>query len=831
MKPISEVYWYASRTPSSITGVIKTNHSPNMRKNKMQPFTGSGPKNNVSTPIENRRQYKTRSNKDDGFSELLKERFKIFNNLNDDQKTTLFYDLNNGKRYRDEQEIRRALNIPIEQDPTSSYLDMYEWERQNRFKSREQIQEEDNERQIGDFYNTHPVTEPMPAQNFNPQIESESTSNPPIESESTANESDQEAIIDTGLEEENVPESVQQQPAETPSQTAPAQSTPSQTPSQPAPAQTAETPLQVAIQNGLKIAKKENKTIERLPTDNADENEEEEPGDDDSLQKKADKVGVDTNFDPNMESFFAKSNSYPFKTKKDIFEKMYGVQVDTYHVPDKKLVNMKQYYRPTYSPKPNAYQMDIMFTVGSNKKEIPYLVLINTNTRYLFVKQLHDKSCKSIIYALNQCILEGANIDYVNGDAEPGFLAMKTNLEYKWYIDGKITEYKPPKTNGDYEKEIYTDSNGNPLLIYQKPFIMNFHKGDYTFHNKVVDSVIRTIRNAAGLNPSVLRNNEMVQRIVFLYNNSPHNSLLVNDQKRHYTPAEMQRDINLEWEYIRAKDKELRQVYKKLKAFHSYKPGNVLLLHLNWKKTQKRFQKRRMNFENIGIFKEYVNGNALVYVMKLNKTVEVPLFFTEKVAENIFSPECTRYKQYYGITDQDVSNLDAKLLSSQEQYEKERKENETSVTTPKETNKETTNETPKQTPKQSTKETPKETPNETTTNVPQTDASEPESESESEVIIDPIDSDEEQDNITTTTDPLSVDSLLARQPTTIDAPTQDQPTTIDPLTVDSLLARQPTFTETPTYINNVQDLLARQPTFLTEPDPTSVQSLLARPPQ
>lgn len=356
------------------------------------------------------------------------------------------------------------------------------------------------------------------------------------------------------------------------------------------------------------------------------------------------KEEADSDYDDDADEFLRKTDAYPFKSKLKVYNEMYNQNLQSKPVSDKKNINLRPMYRPTYSPYPHSWQMDIMFTPHKY-----YLVLVNINTRYLIIKHIQNKSAETILYTLNGIIKDGVEIGYINGDAEPGFIGAKAN-------------YEANRSRGGNHNAIYpvlTESNGMPLTIYSKNIIMRFVNEPYSFHNKMVDSVIRTVRNAAGLNPRALDDPDIMNKIINMYNGTPHTGLLKftdsNGVRRNYTPNEMENNIDLEWEYIRSKDRELANKTDTLidHGYNNYKPGNILGLYLHRGKTRRRFQKRRMNYENIGIFLGYHNGNARVYIVNSgegkrgdakadgtriaygsDEEKDVPLFYTKFLAES-----------------------------------------------------------------------------------------------------------------------------------------------------------------------------------------------------
>ena len=64
------------------------------------------------------------------------------------------------------------------------------------------------------------------------------------------------------------------------------------------------------------------------------------------------------------------------------------------YIPDKRLKQLKRYYRPHFSPKFNSWMIDLVY-YKQNQKPI-YLFILNINTRYLIVYEAKDKSADEI---------------------------------------------------------------------------------------------------------------------------------------------------------------------------------------------------------------------------------------------------------------------------------------------------------------------------------------------------------------------------------------------------------------------------------------------------
>ena len=208
-----------------------------------------------------------------------------------------------------------------------------------------------------------------------------------------------------------------------------------------------------------------------------------------------------------------------------------------------------------------------------------------------------------------------------------------------------------------------------------------------------------------GLNPYNMDNIGNLIAVVDIYNQTPHTGLpLFYDpaikMKRNLTPLEMTLNPDLEWKYIRLKDRELRDIQQNIRehGFQVYEPENVLKLYLSRGKTHRRFQKRRLNFENIGVFIGYHNGNARCYVLHSGRGIhgtsnasgtqygegtdevkDVPLFYTRYLARDIDALD-PKIRKYFGINvskeeiRKRINELEKE--NSKDEYENEEDENE-----------------------------------------------------------------------------------------------------------------------------------------------------------
>ena len=181
----------------------------------------------------------------------------------------------------------------------------------------------------------------------------------------------------------------------------------------------------------------------------------------------------------------------------------------------------------------------------------------------------------------------------------------------------------------------------NGITIY-------FNSCPFTLHNKIVDVAIKTIRNAIGYRK--LQPKHMDQ-LVDYYNNTVHKSIGC-------TPAEMQTDPDIEYQYIRWCERKLNNVldYQHQQKLLEYQPGNILMVHIDNGKTSDKHEKRRRFFDRLGEFVRYDYGNVVVKLLvkpvRVNTRavpkieVTVPIYHTKYVSKNLATLPKS-YNDYY----------------------------------------------------------------------------------------------------------------------------------------------------------------------------------------
>ena len=378
---------------------------------------------------------------------------------------------------------------------------------------------------------------------------------------------------------------------------------------------------------------------------------------------------------------------YPFKSKYKYVDLQQPVKAEPF-IPDFKLKSCKKLSKPNFSNEPGCWEADLMFAnyyVQENglavKTKKIYLIMLNVNTRYLIVEPIKDKS--DISNGLKQIIKNNPKFEFrvIKCDGEPGFISLNNECvviktRTSTILDTSLSEVlmskykmKPELREKARNKILYKNDNkalrefrdvyygkykGIPYsFFYPIKFVIN--SSPYALAHKNVDAVIRTLRNAFGLDDRRLGDYNLMRQMVNFYNNTPHSSLkfknyyyidtdtysnsgLIPPTKYvYYTPAQVQNNVDLEWRYIRMMRLKLRDINDKQKAksLLSYKNGNIILVHIDKSKTQKKHEKRRRVFNEIAEFIRYQNGNVLCKLLVPYQTFALLKSPTTKDAEKL----------------------------------------------------------------------------------------------------------------------------------------------------------------------------------------------------
>ena len=273
---------------------------------------------------------------------------------------------------------------------------------------------------------------------------------------------------------------------------------------------------------------------------------------------------------------------YPWKSKIRYWIKNHPYEETEERAPDYK-IKIKKLSRPSFSEFPNCWEIDEVFNLIEHGDQ--YLFCLNVNTRYLVVFRLYDKKLSSFVDKFQE-LCQLFIVKSVRCDGDPRHVAAE---------------------------EIFKNVN----------FFINTSK--FTYHCKLVDSCVRTIRDAIGYR---YLNEEQLQQIINYYNNTYHESTKM-------TPKKMQENINLEYEYIRKmklkKDKAI--INQRQANLRNYEPGNILMIHLFLGKTDLKFEKNRRRFNRLATFLKYEHGNVRCKLFN-GTEILVPIFFTRFVSEN-----------------------------------------------------------------------------------------------------------------------------------------------------------------------------------------------------
>ena len=298
--------------------------------------------------------------------------------------------------------------------------------------------------------------------------------------------------------------------------------------------------------------------------------------------------------------------AYPFKSKIKQYKRQNPTVDIVYNdIPVIKRLPEKELQRPYFSNERGGWEIDFAFNIcndsekNKDEKNVSdtWLFCININTRFLEVYHCKRKDADSVFLSLKD-LINHHTVSSIRGDGEKAFTSETVNS----------------LTQSRHIKVFWND-------------------GKFTNHNRIVDCVIKTIRNAIGyrtISPAQL------QKIVNYYNNTVHKGIGC-------TPMEMENSPEIEYQYIRWCENKLNDVLSMQSKFGltKYEKGNILLVHLDKNKTSNKFEKRRTYYDRVGEFVEYENGNVKInlftpVVIGTNsvKTVVVPVYHTQFLAKN-----------------------------------------------------------------------------------------------------------------------------------------------------------------------------------------------------
>jgi hypothetical protein len=224
--------------------------------------------------------------------------------------------------------------------------------------------------------------------------------------------------------------------------------------------------------------------------------------------------------------------------------------------------NKKRYSNPYFSSDTGGWEIDFMVllmwretalkTFANWKENLKnadegnsnfyYLLVININTKYLHVFPSFSKDEKTVIASVSELLENNTLIKSVGGDYDAAFV------------------------------------NGVEVFLSQNNIKYFFSPYKHTNRNRVVDRVIRTIRNLFfNLGTKVsLFHVELMQKIVHFYNNCIHRSLF-----NRFTPNQARNNYIIERTFIQEKNKQLEKARKaSLNYVPESTPRNILLVNV-----------------------------------------------------------------------------------------------------------------------------------------------------------------------------------------------------------------------------------------------------------
>ena len=300
---------------------------------------------------------------------------------------------------------------------------------------------------------------------------------------------------------------------------------------------------------------------------------------------------------------------------------------------DYRLKTLKKFYRPYFSPRFNSYEMDYAsgrFLINDTQVFKYYLFLININTKFLFAQPIQNNTYPSV--AITRILVKDVN-DHLNS----------LGLEYK--IDNI-------RADGDskFGKMIKEDSKNDTVtlgdFIYKKNEFISYlaseniklylNASPFVNKNRIVDRVIRTIRDKLDTREHFWLDIEYMANLVNEYNHTPHTAFYGK-----FTPFEVQFTRDLERFFINENEMKLEKIneIQEDSNLKSYEPGNILLIHLDFAKTSARFNKKRRVFNKLARFISYEFGNVKCFVYNvtskyIKNPVTIPIYNTKFLADN-----------------------------------------------------------------------------------------------------------------------------------------------------------------------------------------------------
>lgn len=223
-------------------------------------------------------------------------------------------------------------------------------------------------------------------------------------------------------------------------------------------------------------------------------------------------------------------------------------------------------YLPIYSHSGDAYQMDTLI----QKKENPYMIIININTRKAYGYRMNDKGAKSVKLALTKFFEQIPNVKFMTSDQDPAYLSH----EVLTFLKSKNVVYRT------------TEDNDHNVL-------------------GIINRFMRTLRD---LNDERDFTEEKMNELINEYNNSPHSGI------GNVCPNDM--DSEKEKEYIKSKE-ELT-----LENTYEFNDGDHVRIVLD----KNKIGKNRMNLSKEAYIIDGRSGNQFIIKSKDGSVDKYPGF-------------------------------------------------------------------------------------------------------------------------------------------------------------------------------------------------------------
>jgi hypothetical protein len=212
--------------------------------------------------------------------------------------------------------------------------------------------------------------------------------------------------------------------------------------------------------------------------------------------------------------------------------------------------------------------------------------MININTKFLFVSEVENNITLSIeitrilakdINAHLKLLGDNFKINNIRAEGDSKFGKMIGDADLnKLYLQDNSKNPTIRLGNFDYRRNFFLEYlNPEHITLYlnSSPFINK---------NRVVDRVIRTIRDKLSFREHFWLEADYMSLIVNEYNNIPHNAFYGK-----FTLFQFQFIKNLERYFLRENEYMLENLNEIQEAnLKDYKPGNILLIHLDFAKTK-----------------------------------------------------------------------------------------------------------------------------------------------------------------------------------------------------------------------------------------------------